>query len=99
MTEDTIFDAASLTKVVACTPAIMLLIERGEVKLDAPVQTYIAEFKGDGKEAITVRQLLTHTSGLRGDIETKSDWHGRAPREGDLCLHCPQQLAGVALSG
>jgi uncharacterized protein YbbC (DUF1343 family)/CubicO group peptidase (beta-lactamase class C family) len=77
MTEDTIFDAASLTKVVACTPAIMLLVERGQVNLDATVQTYIPEFKGDGKEAITVRQLLTHTSGLRPDIETKSDWHGQ----------------------
>src|SRR5215813_14395176 len=48
MTEDTIFDAASLTKVVACTPAIMLLIERGEVDLDAAVATYIPEFTGDG---------------------------------------------------
>src|SRR5439155_19116594 len=60
MTEDTIFDAASLTKVAAGTPAMMLLIERGKVKLDAPVQTYIPEFGGDGKEAITVRQLMTH---------------------------------------
>ena len=77
MTEDTIFDVASLTKVVACTPAVMLLVERGQVKLDEPVQTYLPEFKGDGKEAITVRQLLTHTSGLRGDIETRTDWHGQ----------------------
>jgi uncharacterized protein YbbC (DUF1343 family)/CubicO group peptidase (beta-lactamase class C family) len=77
MTEDTIFDAASLTKVVACTPAIMLLIERGQVRLDDRVQTYIPEFVGDGKEDITVRQLMTHTSGLRGDIETQTDWHGQ----------------------
>jgi len=77
MTEDTIFDAASVTKVAACTPAIILLIERGEVDLDKPVQVYIPEFKGDGKEAITIRQLMTHTSGLRGDIETRSDWHGQ----------------------
>src|SRR6266850_943080 len=77
MTEDTIFDAASLTKVVACTPAMMLLIERGQVKMDEPVQTYIPEFKGDGKEAVTVRQLMTHTSGLRPDIETKTDWRGQ----------------------
>ena len=77
MTEDTIFDAASLTKVIACTPAMMLLIERGQVKLDEPVQTYIPEFTGEGKEAITVRQLMTHISGLRGDIETKTDWHGQ----------------------
>jgi uncharacterized protein YbbC (DUF1343 family)/CubicO group peptidase (beta-lactamase class C family) len=77
MTEDTIFDAASLTKVVACTPAVMLLIERGQVKLDEHVQTYIPEFTGGGKENVTVRQLLTHTSGLRGDIETRTDWHGQ----------------------
>jgi len=78
MTADTIFDAASLTKVVACTPAVMLLAERSLVKLDEPVQTYLPEFKGDGKEAVTVRQLLTHTSGLRPDIETSSDWQGPA---------------------
>jgi uncharacterized protein YbbC (DUF1343 family)/CubicO group peptidase (beta-lactamase class C family) len=77
MTEDTIFDVASLTKVVACTPAVMLLVERGQVKLDEPVRTYIPEFTGDGKEAITVRQLMLHISGLRGDIETKTDWHGQ----------------------
>src|SRR5580704_4679657 len=46
MAEDTIFDMASLTKVMATTPAIMLLIERGQVELDAPVSTYIPEFKG-----------------------------------------------------
>ncbi len=77
MTKDTIFDLASLTKVVAGTPAIMLLVERGQVKLDEPVQTYIPEFKGDGKEKITVRELLTHTSGQIPDIETKTAWHGR----------------------
>ncbi|HWI58464.1 MAG TPA: exo-beta-N-acetylmuramidase NamZ domain-containing protein [Bacillota bacterium] len=77
MTEDTLFDAASLTKVVACTPAVMLLIERGQVSLEERVQTYIPEFRGDGKESITVRQLLTHTSGLRGDIETRTDWRGQ----------------------
>jgi len=77
MTEDTLFDAASLTKVIACTPAVMLLVERGQVKLDERVQTYIPEFKGDGKEAITVRQLMLHLSGLRGDIETRTDWRGQ----------------------
>jgi CubicO group peptidase (beta-lactamase class C family) len=49
MTEDTIFDAASLTKVIATTPAVMLLVERQKVKLEAPVQTYLPEFRGDGK--------------------------------------------------
>jgi uncharacterized protein YbbC (DUF1343 family) len=77
MSADTIFDAASLTKVVACTPAIMRLVERGQIVLDAPAQKYLPEFNGGGKEAITVRQLLTHTSGLRAGIETRSDWSGR----------------------
>ncbi|MBI2927783.1 MAG: DUF1343 domain-containing protein [Verrucomicrobia bacterium] len=76
MTEDTIFDAASLTKVIATTPAVMLLIERGQVKLDEPVRTYVPEFKGDGKEAITVRQLLVHTSGLRPDVSLTNQWTG-----------------------
>jgi CubicO group peptidase (beta-lactamase class C family) len=76
MTRDTIFDAASLTKVLAATPAIMLLVQRGKVNLDAPVCAYIPEFSGGGKEKITVRQLLTHTSGLPPDVNTKSKWRG-----------------------
>ncbi|MEP6663560.1 MAG: serine hydrolase domain-containing protein, partial [Verrucomicrobiota bacterium] len=76
MTRDTIFDAASLTKVVAGTPAIMLLIERGRVKLEEKVSTYLPEFKGDGKEEITVKQLMTHVSGLQPDISTKEKWSG-----------------------
>jgi len=55
----------------------MLLVERGQVKLDEPVRTYLPEFTGDGRETVTVRELLTHTSGLPPDIETKTDWQGR----------------------
>ncbi len=76
MTQDTVFDLASLTKVIATTPAIMLLVQRGAVKLDAPVKDYIPEFTGGERNRVTVRELLTHTSGLPPDIETKSDWHG-----------------------
>ncbi len=68
MTEDTLFDAASLTKVLATTPAIMLLWEQQRLKLDAPVREYLPEFAGGGKESITVRHLMTHTSGLRPGI-------------------------------
>lgn len=71
MTEDTIFDAASLTKVIATTPAVMLLIERGQLDLDAPVQRYIEEFRRAGKDDITLRHLLTHTSGLKAGLSTK----------------------------
>ena len=76
MTEETIFDAASLTKVVATTPAILLLVERRQIQLDDPAQKYLPEFKGDGKEGITVRHLLTHTSGLRPDLDLKPAWTG-----------------------
>ena len=71
MTEDTIFDAASLTKVTATTPAIMLLVERGALDVDAPVQKYIEEFRRDGKDGITLRHLLTHTSGLRSGLDPR----------------------------
>jgi len=95
MTEDTIFDAASLTKVIACAPAAMLLIERGKLKLDDLVQSYIPEFTGEGKEAITVRQLMTHTSGLPPDIETKSDWRGQAAAVEKACQEKLQDPPGL----
>ena len=95
MTEDTIFDAASLTKVVAGTPAVMLLIERGQVKLDAPVKTYIPEFTGEDKDVVTVRELLTHTSGLPPDIETKTDWHGQAEAVKKACASTLQSKPGT----
>ena len=66
--DSTLFDLASLTKVVATTTALMLLVERGAVRLDAAVRTYVPEFNGDGTAGITVRQLLTHTSGLRATL-------------------------------
>jgi len=66
--ESSMYDLASLTKVVATTTSLMLLVERGRVRLDEPVSTYIAELKRPETAAITVRQLLTHTSGLRADI-------------------------------
>ena len=85
MTEDTIFDAASLTKVIATTPAIMLLVERGKVELNAPVRNYIPEFTGEGREQVKVRELLTHTSGLPPDVETRSGWQGQAEAVRKAC--------------
>src|SRR4030095_6613879 len=64
MTFDTIFDLASLTKVVATATSIMILVERGLVRLGDPVSRYIPEFGESGKKNITVEQLLTHRSGL-----------------------------------
>ena len=90
MSEDTIFDAASLTKVIATTPAIMRLIEQGKVGLDDRVVKFIPEFGTLGKEVITVRQLLTHTSGLRPDISLKPDWNGY---DAAIRLACEEKLA------
>ena len=66
--ESTLYDLASLTKVIATTPALMLLVERGRVRLEAPVTTYLPELQGTPTAGVTVRQLLAHTSGLRADI-------------------------------
>jgi len=64
MTYDTIFDLASLTKVVATLPCVLRLVAAGQVGLDHPVRRYLRGFDGAGKDAVTVRQLLAHTSGL-----------------------------------
>jgi CubicO group peptidase (beta-lactamase class C family) len=66
--ESTLYDLASLTKVIATTPVLMLLVERGRVRLDEPVVTYLPELQGTRTAGVTVRQLLAHTSGLRADI-------------------------------
>jgi CubicO group peptidase (beta-lactamase class C family) len=66
--ESTYYDLASVTKVVGTTTALMLLVERGRVALDAPAVRYVPRFAGAGTAGITVRQLLNHTSGLRGTL-------------------------------
>lgn len=96
MTEDTIFDAASLTKVVATTPAVMLLVERGAIALEAPVKNYIPEFVGGGKDEITIRHLMTHTSGLRPGIETRSGWTGQAAAIQKACEEKVQTPPGTS---
>ena len=75
MTLDTIFDAASLTKVVATTPSIMRLFEQGKIRIDDPVTKYLPEFQG-GKSDIEIRDLMTHFSGLRPDVDLTPAWSG-----------------------
>lgn len=77
MTLETIFDLASLTKVVATTTAVMKLVEQGKVRLNDPVAKYLPEFAQNGKEDISVRQLLTHYSGLAPDLDLKTAWDGK----------------------
>src|SRR5580704_1372409 len=75
MSIDTIFDAASLTKVIATTPALMKLFEAGKLRLADPVTVYLPEFQG-GKSDITIRDLMTHFSGLRPDLDLEPPWSG-----------------------
>ena len=76
MTVDTIFDMASLTKVMATTSAVMRLVQLGQIKLNDPVAKYIPDFAQNGKEDVTIRQLLTHYSGLRADLDLKPECDG-----------------------
>ncbi len=75
MTVETIFDAASMTKVMATAPAVMKLVEQGRVRLNDRVTEYLPEFQG-GESRITVRHLLTHFSGLRPDVDLQPKWSG-----------------------
>ena len=92
ITDDTIYDAASLTKVIATTTSIMQLVERGMLELDAPVARYLPAFAQNGKESVTVRHLMTHMSGLREDLTLKPVWSGY---ETGIDLACKEKLRNV----
>jgi uncharacterized protein YbbC (DUF1343 family)/CubicO group peptidase (beta-lactamase class C family) len=77
MTLDTIFDCASLTKVVATTTALMQLWEQGKFRTTDPVSKYLPEFAQNGKQDITIRQLLVHYSGLPDDLDLAKKWGGK----------------------
>ena len=77
MTLDTVFDCASLTKVISTTTAVMQLVEHGKVRMNDAVAKYLPEFAANGKDDITVRQLLTHYSGLEPDLDLKASWQGK----------------------
>ena len=78
MTLDTIFDVASLTKPVATAAALMVLADQGEIDLDQKAARYLPEFSARDKGAITLRQLLTHVSGLPSEIPVGDFEQGRA---------------------
>lgn len=97
MTEDTIFDLASLTKPLATTTAILQLAERGKIALDAPLARYWPAFAAHGKGRISVRQLLAHTSGLRAGLNLQKAWHGRDAALALLAAEKPQTPPGSAV--
>jgi uncharacterized protein YbbC (DUF1343 family) len=77
MTMDTVFDLASLTKCVATATSVSILLQEGKLRLNDPVATYLPEFAQKGKGSVTIRQLLTHYSGLPEDLDLRRSWQGR----------------------
>ena len=75
--DGTLYDLSSLTKVLATTTAVMLLVEDGKMRLDDPVSRWLPAFRGEGRDSVTVRHLLAHTSGLPAGRELP----GETPRE------------------
>jgi uncharacterized protein YbbC (DUF1343 family)/CubicO group peptidase (beta-lactamase class C family) len=94
MTLDTVFDLASLTKVIATTTSVMQLVEQGKVRLNDPVAKYLPEFAQNGKDDITVRQLLIHFSGLEPDLDLKAVWEGKQTAYGMAFADAPQEAPG-----
>src|SRR5277367_5581800 len=78
MTVDTVFDMASLTKPLMTATAVMQLCEQGKVSFNDPVAKYLPKFAANGKQDITIRQLLTHYSGLPPDLSLEQPWEGKA---------------------
>ena len=94
MSVDTIFDVASLTKVIATTPCVLKLMEDSHIKLEDKVSKFLPELTGDpNKFRITIRHLLTHTSGLLPGIRKGYDWSGKST---GLALACGEPSAGHA---
>ena len=94
MSVDTIFDAASLTKVIATAPCILKLIENSQIKLEDKASQFLPELTGDpNKSRITIRHLLTHTSGLLPGIRKGYDWSGTHT---GIALACSEPSIGHA---
>lgn len=85
MREDTIFDMASCSKVMGTTTAALMLLDRGEIRLDDPVSLFVPEWKGEGKEKVRLRHLLTHTSGLPAWKDLHSRGQGPAEVIAEIC--------------
>ena len=95
MTLDTIFDMASLTKPLMTATAVMQLCEQGKLSFNDPVTKYLPEFATNGKQDITIRQLLTHYSGLPPDLLLEEPWEGKAEAFRQAFAIQPATPAGV----
>ena len=95
MTRQTIFDLSSLTKPLATTTAILLLVDEGAVELDAPVAKYLPLFSERGKEAITIRHLLSHSSGLKPWRAYHEIFLQKERKTGETLIGSPEARASV----
>ena len=95
MTENTIFDMASLTKPLMTATAVMQLYQEGRFRLDDPVSEYLPAFAANGKQDITIRQLLTHYSGLPPDVSLEDTWSGKEEGLRRAFASVPMTPAGV----
>lgn len=96
-TADTIYDLASLTKVLVTTTAVMQLVEQGKLQLDAPAARYWPALSDNGKGQITIRQLLAHSSGLRADVDLAKTWEGKRTALTLLQAEAPRTPPGRVL--
>lgn len=94
MTIDTVFDCASLTKVIATTSSLMKLFEQGKLRLDERVTQYLPEFQR-GKSGITIRNLMTHFSGMRPDLDLTPAWSGYETGIGMALMEKPTTPPGT----
>lgn len=92
----TVFDAASLTKILSTAPSVLLLAEAGKIDLDAPLVRYFPECGSEGKAGITVRHLLTHSSGLPAGLPAKPAWEGQAAAHELACAKAVTDVPGTA---
>ncbi|QJE03196.1 beta-lactamase family protein [Massilia forsythiae] len=93
----TLFDAASLTKVLATAPAVLMLAEEGRIDLDARLVDYFPECAGGGRDGITIRHLLTHSSGLPAGLGAQPAWHGDAAAHALACGRASSAAPGTLL--
>ncbi len=92
----TVFDAASLTKVLATAPSVLLLAEDGKLDLEAPIARYFPECGGNGKDGMTVRHLLTHSSGLPAGLPALPAWEGATAAHDLACARQVTDAPGAA---
>ncbi|MDL2355886.1 MAG: serine hydrolase [Pseudomonadota bacterium] len=92
----TLFDAASLTKILATAPSVLLLAEQGKIDLEAPLSRYFPECGGKGKDGMTIRHLLTHSSGLPAGLAAKPAWEGQAAAHALACAKDVTDKPGTA---